>query len=479
VEVTQGDTSGQEDLSEQSDALADVGQEAKVPDLTGEDLPLSPDLTTDDNLRPPDVEDARLDTADIREEDVPVDPCLFVSCVATCHTDADCAPGDNCLWYAYNCCSQCQPFCELCYFEEGTYCPPDPSCDDVGILEVTEVGTCWFDVQFTGSKGTDVLLVHGCFSSIHNLDVNGCNLRLDEVSRTFHVTCNWCGEVLYTKENCLCAPDCAGKQCGPDGCGGTCGSCQVDCVCTPDGQCAACGDELIELEPLCAHAPSVVQAGQPFGVAIYGLPGCSLFHHYDVDVQGNSYKVKLMGTASFDPDCPPLAYCSYDAWSFLGFVWLDAPNPGSYTVKVGKTFSFQVGASGGMIAQPNCDDACPITKLEHYHWTLKVLANLPLQNQCLEDDNNLVLGVDLDVQGACQTYLLGEVMALPQMNVNHCTEGHLYFGTEAPYWMEARICGGDPMVTGHLPVILGTMQGAFGSPVSDQFFLVEGVPLWN
>lgn len=36
---------------------------------------------------------------------------------------------------------------------------------------------------------------------------------------------------------CVCAPDCSGKQCGPDGCGGTCGTCTntacVDGACVP------------------------------------------------------------------------------------------------------------------------------------------------------------------------------------------------------------------------------------------------------
>ena len=36
---------------------------------------------------------------------------------------------------------------------------------------------------------------------------------------------------------CLCQPDCAGKQCGPDWCGGTCGTCSgCESVCS-DGQC--------------------------------------------------------------------------------------------------------------------------------------------------------------------------------------------------------------------------------------------------
>jgi len=48
----------------------------------------------------------------------------------------------------------------------------------------------------------------------------------------------------------LCAPVCDGRECGPDGCGGTCGSCQgnqlcVDgsCGCVPDCQGRECGSD--------------------------------------------------------------------------------------------------------------------------------------------------------------------------------------------------------------------------------------------
>lgn len=41
--------------------------------------------------------------------------------------------------------------------------------------------------------------------------------------------------------NC-CVPDCGGKQCGFDGCGGTCGECAFGDVCNPDGQCQEVGN---------------------------------------------------------------------------------------------------------------------------------------------------------------------------------------------------------------------------------------------
>ena len=49
--------------------------------------------------------------------------------------------------------------------------------------------------------------------------------------------------------NCACAPNCQGKQCGDDGCGGSCGTCSSGtctgghCNCVPDCTGKSCGDD--------------------------------------------------------------------------------------------------------------------------------------------------------------------------------------------------------------------------------------------
>jgi formylglycine-generating enzyme required for sulfatase activity len=48
------------------------------------------------------------------------------------------------------------------------------------------------------------------------------------------------GEVCTAEETC-CEINCGGKECGGDGCDGTCGSCQAPTVCT-NGICIGCGD---------------------------------------------------------------------------------------------------------------------------------------------------------------------------------------------------------------------------------------------
>jgi len=79
-------------------------------------------------------------------------------------------------------------------------------------------------------------------------------------------TCGTCasGKVCDATSQCIaaCTPACAGKQCGGDGCGGTCGTCGAGTSCNASGQCispgklvinevstrgATASDELIEL----------------------------------------------------------------------------------------------------------------------------------------------------------------------------------------------------------------------------------------
>jgi hypothetical protein len=49
--------------------------------------------------------------------------------------------------------------------------------------------------------------------------------------------CATCGSGQVCHDQQCCTPDCTDAQCGSDGCGGNCGSCQVDQECTPNGIC--------------------------------------------------------------------------------------------------------------------------------------------------------------------------------------------------------------------------------------------------
>ncbi len=53
-------------------------------------------------------------------------------------------------------------------------------------------------------------------------------------------SCGTCamGETCSLSSQCGCTPSCTGKQCGPDGCGGVCGTCAGGQVCSAAGACA-------------------------------------------------------------------------------------------------------------------------------------------------------------------------------------------------------------------------------------------------
>ncbi|GEM_PF-1058452 len=77
----------------------------------------------------------------------------------------------------------------------------------------------------------------------------------------------------------VCDPDCAGKECGDDGCGGTCGSCQAgescdgsgQCVtgCTPDCAGKECGDDG------CGDTCGSCQAGESCDGSGQCVTGCT------------------------------------------------------------------------------------------------------------------------------------------------------------------------------------------------------------
>ncbi len=57
-------------------------------------------------------------------------------------------------------------------------------------------------------------------------------------------SCGTCppNNVCLVDGTCQCVPDCAAKQCGPNGCGGECGTCPGNNVCLADGTCMCIPD---------------------------------------------------------------------------------------------------------------------------------------------------------------------------------------------------------------------------------------------
>lgn len=397
------------------------------------------DAAVEDRVAPPDTaaEDARpRPDAPPAEDKLPADPdpCAGLDCVATCASDADCDMGHVCVLHHDGCCSDCVSFCEICYMDEGTWCPEPPPDDlcEVGLITATEVGPCWFEVTYEGEDGTDVLFMDGCMDHAENLPVNQCGLSYDDLSDSFEVACNWCGPVKYSK--------------------------------------AACGEAMVELTPGCVHAPHLVAAGGPFPVAVYGQAGCATYHHAEVVQDGFDVQITLWGLADSDP-CDEQEACGAKSWVYAGLVWAEAPTPGAYTVQVGG-FTQTVGATGGIVAEPECQDDCAWPELETYAWTLEMLGGEEIHGGCFPPPG--APGSAVAFEGTCQDFVVtGQDWSFPAQTL-HCNDGELYFGSGAPYTVDARTCDPDPLGwTGEM-IILGLSQGWTDPSGGPQMFLLRG-----
>ena len=95
-----------------------------------------------------------------------------------------------------------------------------------------------------------------------------------------------------------CTPNCAGKDCGDDGCGGSCGDCADPLVCSPDGTCevvVVCGDGDCDApDEDCQSCPA--DCGACTGCEETGKPGCD-------------------GCVCEADVCSFMTYCCQEAWS--------------------------------------------------------------------------------------------------------------------------------------------------------------------
>ncbi len=376
--------------------------------------------------------------ADTHPADLP-DPCADLDCEATCALDEDCGMGNVCIFHHDGCCSECVPFCELCSMSAGTYCPgtpPDDLCE-LGLLTVTEVGPCWFEVEYASEEGTDVLVMDGCMDHIENLPLNGCGLEYDYLTDTFEVACNWCGPVPYTQ--------------------------------------AACDTSLVELTPLCVHAPHLVGAGSPFPVAIYGQTGCAAFHHAEVEQDGVDVDITLWGTVDPLAPCEEHDACGAPQWIYTGLVWAEAPNPGPYNVTVAGVVHQIVGASGGIIAEPACQDDCAWPELETFAWSLDHLSGADVQGMCSPPDVPEIPGTKVLVTGGCQDFSFsGPDWPFPSQAL-HCNDGEVFFGGGAPYTVDARVCDMDPLGITTSILLLGIARDWSDPAGGAQLFALHGL----
>ena len=136
---------------------------------------------------------------------------------AACSAEAPCAAGLSCRKYTSYDVTYCAALCQGGSCAEGYACAPSGFCAPL-IGDVCHQGNVWKQ----DSCGNLLEQTQAC-NDAEYCDAGKCELK--------------------------CVPDCADKDCGGDGCGGSCGDCTGETVCAvgqcvvPGEVCAACSAE--------------------------------------------------------------------------------------------------------------------------------------------------------------------------------------------------------------------------------------------
>ena len=174
------------------------------------------------------------------------DPVETSSCADACggyETGASCQCDTNCFSYG-DCCADICDHCAAEFAYDCGVCAPDcagKACGDDGCGgscgtcpagEGCDAGQCVADVTDAWTCNDDYYdNDDGC-----DCDCGAYDPDCDDPDQTLY-GCNY-GEACDAQGQCesTCSPDCAGKACGDDGCGGSCGVCAESESCE-DGQC--------------------------------------------------------------------------------------------------------------------------------------------------------------------------------------------------------------------------------------------------
>ena len=192
--------------------------------------------------------------------------CATLTCGATCcdsgqvcYSNACCAPacgGKTCG--ADGCGGTCPPGCGANFTcSSGTCTCPNVSCGAACCAagQVCNAGACCTPSCAGKTCGTD-----GCGGTCP--PGCGANFTCSSGSCTCpNVTCGaaCCVVGQVCNLGACCTPSCAGKVCGSDGCGGSCGTCPGSLTCDGSGQCGctagldACGTECVNLQNDARH----------------------------------------------------------------------------------------------------------------------------------------------------------------------------------------------------------------------------------
>ena len=160
--------------------------------------------------------------------------------------DGECQGGENCEVCPEDC-GPCEGAGNCCEPQETPGCknPDIQAC--VCALDAYCCETMWDDICVEEVEGENCGSCSGCTPQCNGKECgsDGCG-----------GTCGQCADNESCQNSkCVpteCKPDCAGKQCGSDGCGGTCGECEPGKNCN-NGKCAGgcqpdcagmqCGDD--------------------------------------------------------------------------------------------------------------------------------------------------------------------------------------------------------------------------------------------
>ena len=219
--------------------------DAAQPDVTPADGALPTETLEDVGPVEDDTHDAAADdTLDAEEapEEVEAPP-------PPCETDEDCSDNDianPCLRPA------CNPASGTCIEVDRPVGTPCETGDLCKANQVCQGGQC----------------------------MGGTNLECADEDPCTTDMCDPAQGCIYQPVDDCCIPDCEGKACGTDGCGGTCGVCQADWSCNAEGTCINCVPNCIGLTcgvdgcgGVCGVCPDEWFCIDP-GICMECLPDC-------------------------------------------------------------------------------------------------------------------------------------------------------------------------------------------------------------
>ena len=124
-----------------------------------------------------------------------------------------------------------------------------------GVVEFIWSNVIYHDayVYYGNSGGPSYFVLNGRETSYEIVGIVSHGVEYDGHDYTGSVKIN--SAIMAAKNEAQnCTPNCAGKECGPDGCGGDCGSCGKNGSCTQNGKCK-CNYE--ECKDVCCDAGEV------------------------------------------------------------------------------------------------------------------------------------------------------------------------------------------------------------------------------